>query len=834
MESVTLPNGLRVLVDPRGVADVAAVYLWIDVGSADEEPGLEGAAHVVEHMVFKGTASYGVGGLARAVEGVGGDINAWTSFDETVFHATVPAAAVGEAVHVLAEMATSARMDPDELDRERDVILEEIRSGRSDPEMVAGEGLYACLFGAHPYGRPIIGTTRSVARMPREDLLAFYRRWYTPSNATLVVVGPVDPGAVRAAAARHLGAEGARPVRARRPSPAPTARRRTLRRGFDTAVLQRAWALPAVGHPSLPAWDLLAGALGGGSSSPLEVRLRLRDRLCLGAEASCDLERDASAFVVHLHPREGASQAATAALEDELARIRGGGLGRADLERARARVRGERVFARETVDGRAHSLAWHAARVGDPEGFRAWDAAVDAVTLDELRAHAKTLLDPARAVQVDLLPGDAPAAPRGVRTARSGGAPVAPGPRHVHLDNGVRLLLEPDEGCEVAAVRVVGLGGALLEPAERAGLAAAWGRVVLRGAGRRDAEGFAGAVESRGGSVAAASGRSTQAVQGEFPAPSFAIGLDHVLDVVLAPRIEPAEVDAARAEQLDALSERDDHPEDHLGEMLGGMLFPDSPWARPALGWPSTTRRVDVPALRRLHARWLAGGLVVAVCGSFDLDEVESHLRTALGGLPATRRVAPGPLRPGPGGRRVRRAGHEQAHLAVGLPGVAVSDPRQPAMDLLMAVLGGQGGRLFVELREERGLAYAVSAGSHEGLDRGLVQCVLATEPERVDEAERALLASLDRARSGGIAGEEVARARAWLLGGIAHELQTAAARARSLATHAVLGLGEGDVAGRVRRGLEAVRVEDVNTLARGVLGATPAVARVLPRPGGR
>jgi zinc protease len=139
MQIERLDNGMELLLDTSGEADVAAIYAWVRAGSTAEPPGLEGAAHMLEHMVFKGTRSFGVGEVAAAIEGMGGDLNAFTSFDDTAFHCTVPAARAPEAIAVLGEMLREARIDAEELERERQVILEEIRGGEDDPDLVLGE-----------------------------------------------------------------------------------------------------------------------------------------------------------------------------------------------------------------------------------------------------------------------------------------------------------------------------------------------------------------------------------------------------------------------------------------------------------------------------------------------------------------------------------------------------------------------------------------------------------------------------------------------------------------------------------------------------------------------
>ena len=183
-----LPNGLTVLLRPHAVAPVAEVQIWARVGSADERPGEEGLAHFFEHMLFKGTARRGVGDVAGEIEGAGGRINAYTSYDVTVYHATVPSSATALGVDVLADAVRHSVFDPAEIEREVEVVLEEIRRGEDSPGQVLGNAVFAEVFRAHPYRFPILGTPASVSTFSRERVLAFHRRWYTPDNLMVIVV----------------------------------------------------------------------------------------------------------------------------------------------------------------------------------------------------------------------------------------------------------------------------------------------------------------------------------------------------------------------------------------------------------------------------------------------------------------------------------------------------------------------------------------------------------------------------------------------------------------------------------------------------------------------
>ncbi|MGZ6125838.1 MAG: M16 family metallopeptidase, partial [Myxococcales bacterium] len=184
-----LPNGLTLLVEENHAAPVVAIQVWMRVGSADERPDQAGLAHLHEHMLFKGTARRGPGEIARTIESCGGEINAWTSFDQTVYHVVLASQFFAEGMDVLADAVTSAAFDPDELQREIEVVCEEIKRSQDSPTRKLSRELFGLAFSRHPYGKPVIGTEESVRSFTREGILKFYRRWYRPENAVVIVVG---------------------------------------------------------------------------------------------------------------------------------------------------------------------------------------------------------------------------------------------------------------------------------------------------------------------------------------------------------------------------------------------------------------------------------------------------------------------------------------------------------------------------------------------------------------------------------------------------------------------------------------------------------------------
>ncbi len=813
--------------DPPGTgADVAAVYAWIDVGAADEPPGLEGAAHFIEHLVFKGTRSFGVGEVAAAVEALGGDINAWTAQEETVFHATVPGAAAPRTVEILAEMVRAPRFDAEELERERDVVIEEIRGGEDDVDLVVSEATWAVAFPGHPYGRSVIGTPASVGAMPRGALLEFHAQHYVPANAHVVVAGKFDPEAVLAAVKAHFAGGPVRPARGRaRPRHVPGGTT-LLRRKFDTRLVRIAFPAPAHTDPAAAALEVMVHAAGGGSASPLVASLRSMPGVF---DVGLDYEAEAQGglLVYEAQVAEGRAQAVIDEMSAQVAALRDGRLDDAEVHRARLSLAVDRRGRHQSADGRAADACFSLAHRGRADGWRAYDAAIAAVTRDEALAAARAHFDPANAQVVALVPRLRRLAP-GWKPPR---APAAAKLQAFTLDNGVRVLIEPDAS-SLASIRVAGLGGQLAERPGAEGLTSAWYRTVVRGAGGLAPDALGRAAASLAAGIGASGGRSSQSIGIDSPAEHATAALDLLFAALLEPSFPADEVERALEAILDELASRDDAPAERLAVAMGAAAFGRQPWGLDPLGNEKSLGVVSPVTLRVAHERWLhPANLVVGVVGDVDVECVESRLRHVFGRLPARGQpLRPLPLRfPARPRRVVLRSGRGQAHVSIMYAGLRALDPRCAALDVLGGVLNGQAGRLFTRLREEAGLAYAVGASSVDGPFGGVLTCGLATDPARLDEAERRLLEAVASIRDGDISDEEVERARAACLGGAEAGLQSASARCMALTYAELYGLGGPRYRAVSRRAAEVTPAQ-VRDLAREIFSAPLVYGRLGPQ----
>ena len=362
-----LPNGLTVLVEENHAAPVAALQVWVRVGSADELPDQAGIAHLHEHMLFKGTARRGPGEIARAIEGCGGEINAWTSFDQTVYHVVVASHFLAQGMDVLADAITSAAFDPDELGREIEVVCEEIKRSLDSPARKLSKELFAAAYARHPYGRPVIGTEESVRSFTREGILRFYRRWYQPENCVLVAVGDLREDHVLELAQRLFAwpRDGFSAAPARSPEPAREEPLTRLRREpIKDGYLSLAWPAPALQDDDVAALDALSIVLGHGEASRLFRALK-RDRLlCTEVQASCYTPVDPGLTIVGVTLQLAQVRGAVREALAQTYRLRSEEVTAEELSLACRLLESDAVYQRETVQGQARKLGFYESSAG--------------------------------------------------------------------------------------------------------------------------------------------------------------------------------------------------------------------------------------------------------------------------------------------------------------------------------------------------------------------------------------------------------------------------------------------------------------------------------------
>jgi zinc protease len=854
LSTYRLDNGLTVVHAARPGA-VAAIEVWIGAGAADEPVTRGGVAHAVEHMLFRSTR--GGAGVATAIGRLGGEVNAWTALDHTVVHAAVPAPAVAAGLAALADAVVHPRLSPDELDAERGVIAAELRHLGGDRVRAAAHAVFRQLFLVHPYRRPVVGTPASIATLGAHDLETFFRTWYVAAGTVVVVAAPtLDPATLD----RSFGAMASRPVaRATRAEPAQTALRISLEpaaRGASYLALGVRTAGAA--DPDRAALDAIAAAIGS-----------------RGFAAGHHVLRDAGALIVSGAIRGRVAHGA-GALGRELGQL--AAIDDAAVARAVARLEMEELRAEETAGGLARQLGIAAAeldvvrlpvaRVGAAIAARR-TARRDrrrALSASAVRAVARDRLRSDRVALAALAPGRASARPvehavRRALAAKAGSAPIsvsaapvsvsaappsvrrrtrakpAPAVIRTELANGLVVLVKPDPGAPIVAMRAMWAGGSRLEDDATAGATALLAAAITRGCGERAADAADTAVAELGGVLAGTAGRNGFGLRAEWPAQHWQRGLELVADCVLAPRLAAADVAAARRDQLATLATLADDPTRTAFRLFSETLYGDHPYRLDPLGTTASVAaatRDDLLALH--HDRHPVSRLVLAIVGDVDPAAVLAAVRARFATAARPRRLGPRIAGPALDGRAA--ADREvyayrplaEAQVVIGFPGALVAAADRHAVAVLAAILDGPAGRLFAELRDRRGLAYRIGVHAVDGVDPGYLAIHVACAPRDVAAVVAAVRGELDHLLAEGAAAAEVARARGSLIGAHARAAERRADVAHGLAFAEAHGLGWSAWA-RQPADLAAVTTADVAAAARRYLRWDRAVVATVRPP---
>jgi zinc protease len=816
-ERTVLPNGLTLLVQRDTSAPVASVQVWVKTGSI-HEGGLLGAglSHYLEHLLFKGTERRAGREISTAVQAHGGNINAYTTFDRTVYYIDLPSQHVDTALDILADAVLHSTLPADEVTREKDVILREIAMGNDDPDHRLGEALFDTAFRQHPYRYPIIGYKEVFSAVTREDLLAYYKARYVPNNLVVVVAGDVDPSVVQAQVESHFG-----PVSRSKlapvlvPAEPPQLASRALHR-YEDVELTRAglsWQIPGLTHPDAPVLDLLAVLLGQGDSSVLWQSVREKARLVHSIDATSWNPGETGLFYISFICDAANRDQAATLVRRELDRLSGKGFTPAQIRKAlRQLVVGE-INTRKTMSGQASRLGAAEVVAGDVNFSKAYFARLGRVTAADLRRVLRTYLSPANVTAVSLNPKSvAPVAQRAASADR-----VADDFSEEVLPNGARLLLRPDAKLPNLHLRVLCEGGPLHEPANLRGATSLLATLLTRDTKKRSAAEVAGFIEEVGGSFYPFTGNNSFGLAVEVLPVDAPRALDVLGGALLQPAFKRSSFEIERDAQLADLQQDADDVVTLGRKLVRKKFFGTHPLAIDPHGTTEglqALKPVDLAALwKRLG---VAGNIVLVAAGDFDPNVLGPKLRALLARLPR----GAAPVRtatftaPGETGDHVEYQPREQAVVFQAFPGPGLLQADYYTGEVADELFSGMSSRLFERVREEKGLAYFVRSSRITGIDTGMFAFYAGTAPATADAVLTEIDAEIARVQAGKVTKAELARCQTRLKAGRRMGLQTNSSRAMHAGLNALYGLPAESAEAYDAR-IDAVTLADLKAFAR-------------------
>ncbi len=415
-ETFTLKNGMQVVVVPNHRVPVVTHMVWYRVGSADEAANESGIAHFLEHLMFKGTKKRRNGEFSEIVARNGGRENAFTSTDYTAYHQTIAVDRLEMVMEMEADRMTNLVITADQVEPERQVVLEERRSRiENEPGSILSEHLNATLFMSHPYRNPVIGWKHDIEGLDIDRILAFYKRWYAPNNAILVVAGDITAEKLKPLAEKYYGVIPRQPetLRQRAKEPPQQAERRvTLRdKRVQQPSWQRVYLAPGVqwgDSEQADPLELLSNIIGSGASSRFYRSLVIEQKLAVsaGVHYSGD-NRGPGRFIIFASPRPGVDiDTLEAAVVKQIETVKQQGVSKDELERAKTRMLAEAIYARDSLSGGARVIGSALATGQTIDDVENWPDRISAISLDAVNDAANSIFNIQQSVTGLLLPDD--------------------------------------------------------------------------------------------------------------------------------------------------------------------------------------------------------------------------------------------------------------------------------------------------------------------------------------------------------------------------------------------------------------------------------------------
>ena len=822
IKKLKLKNGLKVLLVESRKSPVVSVQMWVRTGSADEKKGEEGISHFIEHLLFKGTRKFKTGEIASLVEGNGGELNAYTSYDQTVFYVTISSQKSDIALDVISEMMGFPLFDENEINNERGVVLEEIKRGEDNLGQVAWKKLFSTVFKKHPYRTPVIGFDQNIKDFTPEGIKDYFHSRYVPSNMFLVVTGDFETSQMGKKVEKFFGPFKSYKLEKRKRPREPQQkmpRFEVTKTSFKKTQGYLAWKIPSIKSHDAPALDMLSMILGTGDSSRLAKRLRLDNLFAQSVGSLSYTPMDEGVFAFSM---TGDAETLPKAMKESLLvalEIMKDPPSGEEMKKALAILSSEDIYALETVDGLSRKVGSDEFYMKDPTYFNKYLKELYSLKPQTISKIARKYLKPEtlnavflaeahtekaqaelqeiqkwykahfkKAIQKPLKPVRFSAKPVKISASRS----KEPKTAVMKRPSGLTLVLRHQNDTPTFSLRTAVLGGLRAEKASEAGAVELMSRAWTTGSQNFSEEKINQVVESNSAGLTAFEGRNTLGLTLDGLSPSQGELFPIYFDLLMNPTWDSAKLDREKQVQLQQLKNKLDNPAQVCFQQFHKSLFGQHPYSRDVLGTEATLKGITSDTMRFYEKSLLQlENMVITAVGDFDQKQLEKWVQRIEQSLSRGTRF----------GAQIKLASldqsrqehlklqKEQVHIVLGYPGLTIDSDDRYALDVIQSVLSGQGGRLFYELRDKNSLAYTVSPIRMEGIEPGYFGCYIGCSPEKKDKAIAMMRSELQKLTEQLITRDELERAQNYLIGQQAIHLQKKSTICQSILLDVMYGL---------------------------------------------
>lgn len=799
VRKTVLENGLTVLTKEVPTAPVVTVQVWYRIGSRDEAPGVNGIAHQLEHLMFKGTSDRPIQ-FGRLFNALGSQSNAFTSYDQTAYFGTVAREKLSALLALEADRMQSALINPDSLTSEKRVVISELQGYENSPDYRLDRAVMRAAFPNSPYGLPVGGTKADVEKFEVEQVRDYYRNYYSPDNATLILVGDFKTEPTLQTVKELFGKvpkrEKAKPTIEKPTSTSATPAKPTqpivLREPGSAPLFNVVYPLPKATNPDVPALHVLDLVLTEGRSSRLYQAL-VETGLVSGfsgypANMISGGWYDLSATAAPNQDLNKVNETVQAVLAD----VRSKGVTQEELDRAKTQLKSSVLLRNRDITSQAFQLGDDQTTTGDYKYTDRFLANVDRVTSADLQRVAKTYFSSDKATIGFFQPTTIDAnAGSGAGTGQTTekfnvGAPVDPAqvakylpavqagdrttqalPERYVLPNGLKVLLMRDTSTPTVSLTAAMQSGSEFDTTAKAGIAKLTADNLTNGTKTKDALTLAKTLEDRGINFGIDTNRESVLVNGNALSEYLPILVQTLADVAQNAAFPERELELSRARSLTALKIQLDNPAVLARRVFQQTVYPEN---HPFHSFPTESslkaiQRQDLVNFYQTHYR--PDTTIVSLVGDFDPTQVKALIEKEFSGWKATGRAPSLTFPPvSAPSSTVRRyapiPGKTQSVTLIGSAGIDRRDQRFYNASVMNQILGGDtlSSRLGAEVRDRQGLTYGIYSFFQAGNRPGPFVISMQTAPEDADKAIASTVKLLDQVRTKGVSPTEVTTAQ--------------------------------------------------------------------------
>ncbi len=780
-----LENGLTLLHVPDHSAKLVSAQVWVKTGSIHEGDFTgSGLSHYLEHLLFKGTSRREGPTISEEVQAHGGHINAYTTFDRTVYHIDGPSESTSTFLDILADITFHSTLPEKEVAKERDVILREIDMGLDDPDNLLSRATFETAFHVHPYRHPVIGHRELFESITDAPLRDYYRKRYIPNNTVVVIVGDLDKNTAQTLVGLHFGKipMGFAVPKHIPPEPAQLSHRQQSMIG-DYNILRGALAfpIPSLWAKDAPELNLLASILGGGESSILWHQLREVQKLVHYIDVHCWNPGTSGLFWVSYYCQPESQGTIEGKILDALEKTAAKGISNEQISKAIRQAIVSEVNSRNTLSGQASRIGISEVVVGESDHSKTFFRRLEKVTPESTARLLHKYLLTGNHSHVCL--GPKSSSPVSIPKVRGGTLVPVPVSKFetIDLPNGVTLLFQQDSKLPKFHAKALLRSGPTYEKEGQRGISELLSTLLAKDTEKRDAASLAETIESVGGTFSGTGGNNTLGLSVDTLASDASLALDILSEALLRPTFAQETFLTERQAQIADIQESEDDIGTYGGRRLRQHFFGNHPFHTGTNGRIEDLAKLTTEDLRAHWEKLLRpGNLVLAIAGDIELASILPALESMASQLPATKPFSPAKFpfkKPANQGTLLEPLDREQAVVFQAYPDMGFAHSSRYTSTVLADLLSGMSSNLFHQVREVRSMAYYVGANRCIAPGYGMFYLYAGTAPHQVDDVFQQFNDELERLRLGHISNAELLRSKARLKVSKRSQSQTASSR---------------------------------------------------------